>query len=68
MSPMPIASAVRVRLRIVVCHVSQDQTASIWRVQEHDEEMIFADLSKEDLSQVRKSLSHIQDRRTDLYS
>lgn len=34
----------------------------------HDEEMIFADLSKEDLSQVRKSLSHIQDRRTDLYS
>jgi predicted amidohydrolase len=34
----------------------------------HDEEMIFADLSKDDLSQVRKSLSHIKDRRTDLYS
>jgi predicted amidohydrolase len=31
------------------------------------EEMIFADLSKDRLSQVRKSLSHIKDRRTDLY-
>ncbi|KAG1648307.1 Hydrolase in pqqF 5'region [Nymphon striatum] len=31
------------------------------------EEMIFADLSKDHLSQVRKSLSHIKDRRTDLY-
>ncbi|AKS46130.1 Predicted amidohydrolase [Octadecabacter temperatus] len=32
------------------------------------EEMIFADLSKDNLIRVRKSLSHINDRRTDLYS
>jgi predicted amidohydrolase len=32
------------------------------------EEIIFADLSKDVLSKVRMSLSHIQDRRTDLYS
>ena len=31
-------------------------------------EIIFADLSKDHLSQVRKSLSHLKDRRTDLYS
>lgn len=31
------------------------------------EEMIFADLSKEHLVQVRQSLSHIADRRPDLY-
>ena len=31
-------------------------------------EIIFADLSKDQLSQVQKSLSHIKDRRTDLYS
>lgn len=31
------------------------------------EEMIFADLSKDHLAQVRKSLSHINDRRSDLY-
>ncbi|MFB0994575.1 MAG: hypothetical protein QMC17_07165 [Paracoccaceae bacterium] len=32
------------------------------------EEMIFADLSKDHLKQVRQSLSHIKDRRTNLYS
>lgn len=32
------------------------------------EEMIFADLSKEHLSRVRKSLSHLKDRRSDLYA
>ncbi|MFT5061222.1 MAG: putative amidohydrolase [Gammaproteobacteria bacterium] len=32
------------------------------------EEMLFADLSHGHLSQVRESLSHINDRRTDLYS
>lgn len=31
------------------------------------EELIFADLSKDHLSQVRKSLSHLNDRREDLY-
>lgn len=32
-----------------------------------DEEIIFADLSKEHLAQVRNALSHLRDRRTDLY-
>lgn len=32
-----------------------------------DEEMIVADLSKEHLTQIRKSLSHLNDRRPELY-
>jgi 5-aminopentanamidase len=32
------------------------------------EEMIFADMTKDHLTQVRRSLSHLKDRRTDLYS
>lgn len=32
------------------------------------EEMIFADLSKETLANVRKTISHLEDRRPDLYS
>ncbi|MCF2869466.1 carbon-nitrogen hydrolase family protein [Octadecabacter sp. G9-8] len=32
------------------------------------EEMIFADISKDKITRVRKSLSHLKDRRSDLYS
>jgi predicted amidohydrolase len=31
------------------------------------EEMIFADISKDKVAQVRNSLSHLKDRRSDLY-
>lgn len=33
-----------------------------------DDEMIFADLSKDEIARVRKSLSHLKDLRNDLYS